>query len=94
MKMARSSPTSWAAVAGWRKRRWTSPTGKVVADHLRSWARHQTFTDPGHASAAAALRRSRFGLASTPAVDRGTVVQVRDLYAYDTAFGLNEGAAS
>lgn len=70
--------------------------GKVVADHPRSWARHQTFTDPAHATAAAALRRSRFGLAATPPVDPGMVVQVRDLSTYDTAFGLDEeqGAAS
>jgi hypothetical protein len=68
--------------------------GRTVADHPRSWARHQTFTDPDHASAATALRRTRFTLASTPTLDPGLVVQVRDLSTYDTAFGLDEGTAS
>jgi hypothetical protein len=31
--------------------------GRLVADHPRSWAKHQAFTDPEHARAAAVLRR-------------------------------------
>nr|WP_251059781.1 hypothetical protein [Streptomyces sp. ISL-112] len=33
-----------------------TPGGAVVARHPRSWARHQTITDPDHARTAAALR--------------------------------------
>lgn len=69
--------------------------GKVVADHPRSWARHQTFTDPEHTAAAAALRRSRFGITRTVDPDPGQLVQVRDLATYDAVFGIEaEGAAS
>ena len=35
--------------------------GKLVADHERIWARHQTLTDPEHVAAADALRRERLG---------------------------------
>jgi hypothetical protein len=69
--------------------------GKLVADHPRSWARHQTFTDPEHTAAAAVLRRSRFGITRTVDPDPGQLVQVRDLATYDAAFGIEaEGAAS
>lgn len=68
--------------------------GRTVAEHPRCWARHQTFTDPAHASAAAALRRTRFGQVSAPETGPGMLVQVRDLSTYDAAFGLDEGAAS
>src|SRR3954454_6964294 len=37
--------------------------GRPVADHARSWARHQVFTDPVHAAAATALRRGHRALA-------------------------------
>ena len=33
--------------------------GQLVADHDRTWARHQTITDPEHLAAARALRRDR-----------------------------------
>ena len=33
--------------------------GRVVADHERIWARHQTLTDPAHWAAAQTLRRQR-----------------------------------
>lgn len=36
--------------------------GRVVADHDRLWAKHQTVSDPGHVAAAKALRRDRIGL--------------------------------
>jgi hypothetical protein len=51
-----------------------------VADHERSWAKHQSFTDPAHADAAVKLRRAR-RLVPRPA---GTEqVQQRDLSVYD-----------
>ena len=33
--------------------------GRVVADHERCWAKHQTLTDPAHLAAAKALRSAR-----------------------------------
>lgn len=33
--------------------------GKVVADHERAWAKHQTISDPEHVTTARALRRER-----------------------------------
>jgi hypothetical protein len=36
--------------------------GRPVADHARTWARHQTITDPEHLAAARALRRERLEL--------------------------------
>jgi transposase len=63
---------------------------KVVADHLRCWADHQTITDPEHAAAAEIMRRSRSkGLATEDAEQ----VQQRPLSDYDQAFGLNEQVA-
>jgi transposase len=60
--------------------------GRVVADHERLWAKHQTISDPQHVAAAKALRRQRAGVlrAVTEPVD----VQVRSLSDYDTALGL------
>jgi len=60
--------------------------GRVVADHDRIWAAHQTISDPEHVEAAKLLRRSRIGL-TRPATD--TEVQVRALTDYDTALGLD-----
>ncbi len=60
--------------------------GRVVADHPRCWARHQSLTDPVHARAAEALRekRSRFH------VERAEVeVERRLLTDYDRALGLD-----
>jgi transposase len=61
--------------------------GRVVADHDRVWARHQTLTDPAHAQAAAALRRARL---SVPRPAAAGEVEQRDLAAYDAAFGLHD----
>lgn len=61
--------------------------GKVVADHPRSWAKHQSFTDPDHATAAAALRRAHVAALSTAGTPRHTDVQIRELASYDTALG-------
>lgn len=54
--------------------------GQVVADHERSWARHQSFTDPVHADAAVTLRRARLLLARPAGTDE---VEQRDLAVYD-----------
>ena len=35
--------------------------GRVVADHQRVWAWHQTLSDPDHVDAARVLRRARVG---------------------------------
>jgi transposase len=62
--------------------------GRLVADHERCWARHQTLSDPAHLTAAARLRRDRTAR-SCPATDE---VEVRCLADYDQAFGLDEDA--
>jgi transposase len=59
--------------------------GRVVADHERIWAWHQSITDQGHLAAAKALRRDRITIVRPP---REAEVQVRDLSDYDTALGL------
>lgn len=58
--------------------------GQMVAAHPRCWAVHQSITDPVHAQAAAALRRSRLR-AAPPPVD--TQVEQRRLADYDTLLG-------
>jgi transposase len=72
--------------------------GRGVADHVRSWARHQSFTDPAHAQAAAALRRQHHALTPVPALVRtgGSIpvevqVEQRPLASYDAALGLLDG---
>lgn len=63
---------------------------KVVASHLRCWARWQTITDPAHRAAALAM--------ASVAAHRPTItnpadeVEQRDLGAYDAAFGLTDVA--
>jgi transposase len=69
--------------------------GKVVADHERIWAWHQTISNPEHVAAAKALRRERVG-ALRP-VNTEPDVQIRRLDDYDTALGLdasNEGGVA
>jgi transposase len=63
--------------------------GRLVADHGRCWARHQTLSDPAHLAAAAQLRHQRAALGATQA--RGDVeeVQLRCLADHDAAFGLD-----
>jgi hypothetical protein len=66
--------------------------GRVVADHERCWARHQTITDPAHLAAAKAMRAARRLLAPV----RGPAdadVERRDLAVYDAVCGSGEGAA-
>jgi transposase len=64
--------------------------GRVVADHERIWARHQTLTDPAHWAAAQALRRQRLTVVRRPAEPD---VQIRCLADYDTALGLDGGTS-
>jgi transposase len=64
--------------------------GKVVADHERIWAWHQTVSDPGHIAAARALRRERAGVLRPVAEPD---VEQRSLSDYDTALGLDGGVA-
>jgi transposase len=66
--------------------------GKIVADHERVWAWHQSITDPEHRAAADMLRRHRIG-ALRPVgehPDQITVEQ-RTLSDYDTALGVDLG---
>ena len=68
--------------------------GRVVADHQRCWARHQTITDPAHLAAAQQLRSARRLLAPLPGpADAGAEVEQRDLAVYDALCGTGEGAA-
>jgi transposase len=64
--------------------------GRVVADHERLWAKHQTVSDPDHVAAAKALRRTHVEVAART---RQPDVEVRCLADYDTALGLTEGVA-
>jgi len=64
--------------------------GKVVADHDRVWARHQTISDPEHVAAARLLRRDRIGVIR-PA--REPEVEQRSLADYDAALGIDGGVA-
>jgi transposase len=63
--------------------------GRVVADHERIWARHQTITDPAHLAAAAALRSARRGLVPLPG-PADAEVEYRDLAVYDRLGGSRE----
>jgi transposase len=59
--------------------------GRLVADHPRVWAKHQTITDPGHRQAADQLRRDRLTVLPAPEEQQ---VEQRRLDDYDIAFGL------
>jgi transposase len=67
---------------------WATCDGKLVADHERVWAKHQTVSDLEHLIAAKALQRGRADLVK-PVPDAD--VQVRDLASYDTALGIGGG---
>ena len=64
--------------------------GRLVADHARIWARHQTISDPEHLAAAKVLRRDRLMLVRPVARPE---VEVRRLADYDAALGLDGGVA-
>ena len=59
--------------------------GRVVAEHPRCWARHQSITDPAHHTAALALAAKARKSIRGPEPD---LVEERDLSVYDTAFGI------
>jgi hypothetical protein len=61
--------------------------GRLVADHERLWAKHQTVSDPTHVEAAKALRRKHLEVARPAAAPE---VEVRCLADYDTALGLTD----
>lgn len=60
--------------------------GRVVADHQRAWAWHQSIADPEHVAAAKALQQQRVGMLR-PVVE--AEVEQRCLADYDTALGLD-----
>jgi transposase len=60
--------------------------GRVVGDHDRLWAKHQTVSDPEHVAAAKTLRRDRIALVRPAAEPE---VEIRCLADYDTALGLD-----
>lgn len=66
--------------------------GQPVADHVRIWARHQTISDTEHLVAAKLLRRARADLVRPPR-PTAAEVETRNLADYDTALGLDGGAA-
>ena len=61
--------------------------GRLVADHQRLWAKHQTVSDPAHVEAAKLLRRKHLEVARPAAAPE---VEVRRLTDYDTALGLTD----
>jgi transposase len=63
--------------------------GRIVADHERCWARHQTITDPAHLAAAQQLRSARRRLAPVPG-PADAEVERRDLTVYDLLSGSRE----
>lgn len=65
--------------------------GKLVADHERVWARHQSISDPDHVTAAKRLRLERIGrLRPAPEPE----VEIRCLADYDTALGIDDGTVA
>jgi transposase len=65
--------------------------GRLVAEHVRCWARHQTLSDPAHLRAAAQQRRDRAAFGATNARRDQGEVELRCLADYDAAFGLDDG---
>jgi hypothetical protein len=61
---------------------------RLVAEHRRCWANHQTLTDPIHADATATLRRRTTQTASWQTA--ASEVEIRSLSDYDAVFGLDE----
>lgn len=59
--------------------------GRLVADHDRCWARHQSIHDPAHVDAARVLRTAH----ATRPCPVEPEVELRCLSDYDTALGLD-----
>lgn len=66
--------------------------GRLVAEHERCWADHQTVTDPQHQQAAATMRAKLSAQHRQPKPD-GQQVEQRPLSDYDAAFGLETAVA-
>jgi transposase len=64
--------------------------GKLVANHLRCWAAHQSLTDPAHSQAATVLRHNRFTVLASSREPASAEVEQRALADYDSFFGLDE----
>jgi transposase len=64
--------------------------GKIVADHDRVWAKHQSLHDPVHLAAAKALRRERLEVVRPAAQAE---VEIRALADYDILLGVDGGVA-
>lgn len=64
--------------------------GRIVADHERVWAKHQTIHDPEHLVAATTLRRQRLEVVRPPVE---TEVETRRLSDYDALLGVDGGVA-
>ncbi len=62
--------------------------GRVVAEHARCWARHQSVTDPAHHAAALTLAARAHKPLPRPEPE---AVEERDLGVYDAAFGITDG---
>ena len=62
--------------------------GRVVADHVRCWAQHQTISDPEHVQAATRLRAAHNDAGRPVGAD---AVELRCLADYDAVFGLDDG---
>ena len=60
--------------------------GKLVADHARLWAKHQSVADAEHVTAARRLRHDRISVLR-PAAQPD--VEIRCLADYDTALGID-----
>jgi transposase len=63
--------------------------GRLVADHPRCWAAHQSLTDPAHSQAATALRHDRFTVLASSREPALAEVEQRALADYDSIFGLD-----
>jgi hypothetical protein len=64
--------------------------GRLVTDHERVWAKHQTIHDPEHLAAARTMRRQRLEVVHPPA---DTEVETRCLSDYDALLGIDGGVA-
>jgi len=63
--------------------------GRVVAEHQRCWAKHQTITNSAHRAAAETLRELPRAKTTAPEQE----VEQRSLADYDAIFGLDEAVA-
>ena len=61
--------------------------GRIVAEHVRVWARGATVTDPAHVTTAAGLRKQ---FQAPHAVTAAGDDLARDLSDYDRAFGISD----